>query len=63
MTATPALVLAFRGKPKPKRDRWPPIAKKAARLAVVRPSIAVVIEKLLDNYLADTAKYEYDEGA
>ena len=63
MTAKPALVLAFRGKPKPKRDKWPPIAKKAARLAIVRPGGALVVERLLDDLLADTAKYEYDEGA
>ena len=63
MTAKPALVLAFRGKPKPKRDRWPPIAKKAARLAIVRPHGAYLVERLLDDLLADTAQYEYDEGA
>ena len=63
MTAKAALVLAFRGKPKPKRQRWPTIAKKAARLAVVRPGGARVVERLLDDLLAETAKYEYDEGA
>ena len=52
MTAKPALVLAFRGKPKPKRrDRLPPIARKAARLEVVRPGIARVVERLIDDYL------------
>ncbi len=57
MTARPALVLAFRGKPKPKRDRWPPIAKKAARLEVIRPGIAAVVERLIDDYLTEPNKY------
>ena len=66
MTAKPALVIAFRGKPKPKRQRrekdWP-MAEKFARLKIVRPGAAYVVERLLDDLLADTAKYTYDERA
>ena len=64
MTARPALVLAFRGRPKRlRRDKQPAIARKFARLEIVRPNVARVVERLIDDLLADTAKYTYGEGA
>lgn len=55
----PALVLAFRGTPKRQRlDRLPAIVRKAARLASVCPHDAALVERLIDDFLAETNEYE-----